>query len=43
MLQEEAYGIPFFNSDSVMALSKDLQGVTLNPNNAWRVMEWSWN
>ena len=41
--QEEAYVIPFFNSDSVMALSKDLQGVTLNPNNAWRVMEWSWN
>ena len=43
IVQEEAYAIPLFNSDSVMALSKDLQGVTLNPNNAWRVMEWSWN
>ncbi len=43
IVQEEAYTVPFYNSDSVMALSKNLNGVTLNPNNAWRVMNWSWN
>ena len=39
---EEAYTLALFSQDSCMALNKNLQGVTMNPNNAWRVMDWSW-
>ena len=39
---EEGYGMGLYSANSVMALNKNLEGVTLNPNNAWRVMGWSW-
>ncbi len=39
---EEGYGMGLYSANSVMALHKNLEGVTLNPNNAWRCMDWSW-
>lgn len=39
---EEGYGMGLYSANSVMALHKNLEGVTLNPNNAWRCVNWSW-
>ena len=39
---EEGYGMGIYSANSVMALNKNLEGVTLNPNNAWRCSNWSW-
>lgn len=39
---ENAFSVPLYNSTSTMAFNKNLTGITLNPNNAWRVDSWSW-
>ena len=39
---ENAFICPLFNSTSTSAFNNELEGVTLNPNNAWRVYNWSW-
>ena len=42
IIQENAYTVGLFNSQSTMAYNKNLEGIVLNPNNAWRVYNWSW-
>lgn len=42
VVQENAYTVGLYGSESTMAYNKNLEGITLNPNNAWRVYNWSW-
>jgi ABC-type transport system substrate-binding protein len=42
IVQENAYTVGLYGSESTMAYNKNLEGITLNPNNAWRVYNWSW-
>ena len=42
LVNENAYTIPVMNTDAVIAYSRNLNGVSLNPNGTWRVHDWSW-
>ncbi|MEY8355997.1 ABC transporter substrate-binding protein [Lachnospiraceae bacterium 54-53] len=42
IVQDQAYSVPLYNGTSTMAYNKNLEGITLNPNNAWRVFYWRW-
>ena len=39
---ENAFICPLYNATSTMAFNNELEGITLNPNNAWRVYNWNW-
>ena len=42
IINENAFNAPLYNSTSTSAFNNELEGITLNPNNAWRVYNWSW-